>query len=347
VVLAWGCTQPRFAFLRLHVIAMLGVIGVRLLEWDGLLYPQWNLGTGAYLPFAQLRSWPPFAAAVTFALVGRLAGRIPQVRFPTGAVMALGLFVAVAAVDGEAHRMARLTLAPLASPAIHDLIESGILVAVMGALWWVAFVRFAASNAGVWTAGFTLAVLLGWWSFEALIWPGGYGSMLRCLGAGFGLWWLHVGTVMLVPFLLLLVWLGREIPNDAFGLRRDRLQALLYLAALGVAMLLLRREVFAITHAPPLMDFFPDEARRAAYRTILSLAYALLAFGVYFDAVRRGLRERLRVAYALYAFTAFKVYFFDLESQNQLYRAFSLLVFAAITFVSSWFANRQERMQNA
>jgi len=145
----------------------------------------------------------------------------------------------------------------------------------------------------------------------------------------------------------MLVWLGREVPEDAFGLRRDRLQALLYLGALAVAMLLLRREVFAVTHAPPLMDLFPDDARRAAYRTILSLAYALLAFGVYFDAVRKGRRAQLRVAYALYAFTAFKVYFFDLESQNQLYRAFSLLVFAAIAFVSSWFANRQERAGHA
>ena len=48
----------------------------------------------------------------------------------------------------------------------------------------------------------------------------------------------------------------------------------------------------------------------------------------------------LRAAYALFVFTAFKVYIFDLESQNQLYRAFSLMVFAAILFASSWFANR-------
>ena len=47
--------------------------------------------------------------------------------------------------------------------------------------------------------------------------------------------------------------------------------------ALVLAMLLLRREVFAVTHAPPLMDLFPDSARRASYQTILSVAYALLA----------------------------------------------------------------------
>ena len=112
-------------------------------------------------------------------------------------------------------------------------------------------------------------------------------------------------------------------------------------------MLLLRREVFAITHAPPLMDWLAESARRASYRTILSLSYALLAFGVYLSAVRNGVRIRLWAAYALYVFTAFKVYVFDLESQNQLYRAFSLLVFAGILFVSSYFANREQRREHA
>jgi hypothetical protein len=211
----------------------------------------------------------------------------------------------------------------------------------------LVFLRFAASAAGVWTAGLTLAVLLSWWTFAAVVWPGGYGSMLYALGAGFGLWWLHVGTLMLVPLVALLLWLAREVPEHPLRLSRVQLQTLLYLAALGVVMLLLRREVFAITHAPPLMDWLPDSARRASYRTILSLAYALLAFGVYLNAVRNGVRVQLRVAYVLYVFTAFKVYLFDLESQNQLYRAFSLLVFAGILFVSSYFANRQQRRENA
>jgi uncharacterized membrane protein len=91
------------------------------------------------------------------------------------------------------------------------------------------------------------------------------------------------------------------------------------------------------------MDLFSDGARRAGYRTILSLAYALLAFGVYLSAVRHGVRVRLYAAYALYVFTAFKVYVFDLEAPNPLYRAFSLLVFAAVLFVSSHFASRQQR----
>ncbi len=60
-------------------------------------------------------------------------------------------------------------------------------------------------------------------------------------------------------------------------------------------------------------------------------------------AVRSGNRPQLYAAYALYGVTAFKVYIFDLEGQHQLYRAFSLLIFAAILFVSSYFANRQQR----
>jgi uncharacterized membrane protein len=328
VLLAWGCTQPRFAFLRLHVLAMLAVIAVRLVEFDALLAPRWGAGEGSYLPFAQLESWPPFAAAATFALVGRLAGRIPDLRFPTTWVMALGLFVLVAAVDGEAHRMARLWLAPLGTHHLHELIQM-------------------AAGAAVWPAGLGLAVLLSLWSFEVLVWPGGYIGMRHILGEGYGLWWLHAGVLMLAPLIALLAWLVREAPERALRMPRERLQALLFMAALAVAMLLLRREVFAITHAPPLMDLFPDAARRASYRTLLSVAYALLAFGVYLGAVRSGVRVRLHAAYALYVFTAFKVYVFDLESQNQLYRAFSLLVFAAILFVSSHFASRQQRRQHA
>ncbi|MFQ5417170.1 MAG: DUF2339 domain-containing protein, partial [Myxococcota bacterium] len=174
-------------------------------------------------------------------------------------------------------------------------------------------------------------------------WSGGYGGLRHILGDGTGLWWLHAGALMLAPLVAMLAWLVREAPEHALQIPRARLQALLFMAAIAVAMLVLRREVFAITHAPPLLDLFPDAARRASYRTLLSVAYALLAFGVYLAAVRSGVRVRLHAAYALYVFTAFKVYVFDLESQNQLYRAFSLMVFAAILFVSSHFATRQQR----
>jgi len=348
VLLAWGCTQPRFAFLRLHVLAMLAVIALRLIEYDGLFASPVSLGVGdeRYLPFAQLSSWPPFAAAATFMIVGRLAARIPDVRFPATWVMALGLFVLAAGVDGEADRAARHLLAPLGSHPLHDLIGSGILVAVMVGLWMGGIAR-AAAGATFWLAGTGLAALLIVWTFDVLLWPGGYRDMQSILGVGYGLWWLHIGVAMMAPLILLLIWLTREAPERALNLSREQLQAILFGAALVVAVLLLRREIFAVTHAPPLMDLFPDSARRASYRTILSLAYALLAFGVYLGAVRSGARMRLYAAYALYVFTALKVYFFDLESQNQLYRAVSLLVFAAILFVSSHFASRQQRRQDA
>ena len=64
-------------------------------------------------------------------------------------------------------------------------------------------------------------------------------------------------------------------------------------------MLLLRREVFALTHAPPFGDWFGVEAQRAAYRTILSLGYALMAFGIYVRAIHSDNRRWLQVAYAL------------------------------------------------
>jgi len=346
VLLAWGCTQPRFAFLRLHVLAMLAVIALRLIVYDGLLASRWSAGEERYLPFAQLSSWPPFAAAATFMIAGRLAARIPDVRFPAIWVMALGLFVLAAAVDGEADRAARYWLAPLGTHPLHDLIGSGILVAVMVGLWMGGIAR-AAAGATYWLAGLGLAALLSVWTFEVLLWPGGYSRMQSILGSGYGLWWLHVGVVMLAPLILLLAWLVREAPERALRLSREQLQTILFAAALVIAVLLLRREIFAVTHAPPLMDLFPDSARRASYRTSLSLAYAMLAFGVYLGAVRSGVRTRLYAAYALYVFTALKVYFFDLESQNQLYRAVSLLVFAAILFVSSHFASRHQRRRDA
>jgi uncharacterized membrane protein len=347
VLLAWGCTQSRFAFLRLHVLAMLAVISLRLVGFDGLMDSRHAVGDERYLPFAQLASWPPFAAAVTFAWVGRLAGRIPNLRFPTTWVMGIGLFVMVAAVDGEANGMARYWLAPHANHRLHDLIRAGILVAVMSGLWLVIVsqMRAAAAAAALWFAGLGLAVLLSLWTWQVLVWPGGYVSMRTILGAGDSLWWLHLGVWMLAPLLVLLAWLAREAPEQALRLSRERLRTLLLGVALLFAMLLLRREAFAITHAPPLMDLFPDSARRASYQTILSVAYALLAFGVYLGAVRSGERMRLYAAYALYVLTALKVYLFDLESQHQLYRAFSLLVFAAILFVSSHFASRQSRQE--
>jgi hypothetical protein len=242
--------------------------------------------------------------------------------------------------------MARFWLAPHASYALHGLIEAGILIAVVAGLWLALASRMAAA-AALWPAGLALAALLVVWNFEALIWGGGYRHMLGILGDGHGLWWLHFGALLMTPLLVLFVWLGREAPAEALRLPRARLQALLFGTALVIALLLLRREIFAVTHAPPLMDLFPDDARRASYQMLLSVAYALLAFGVYLNAIRSGVRIRLHAAYALYVFTAFKVYVFDLQSQHQLYRAFSLLVFAAILFVSSHFASRQQRQQHA
>lgn len=343
-LLAWGCTRPRFAFLQLHVLAMLAVVLIRLVAYDGLFSTRW--GEAPYLPFAELRSWPPFAAALTFGLCARLLGRVPGVRVPVAGVLGVGLLVLVAAVDDEASRAAQRVFAPRGSAELQALIRAGLLVAVMSGLWLGA-ARSLAGGALPWGAGLLLAVALVCWTFPVLVWPGGYARLPRILGDGYGLWWLHGGVLLLAPLLLLLAWLAREAPPRALRLSREGLQAALFVTALIVAMLLLRREAFAITHAPPLADLLPDAARRAGYRTILSLAYALLAFGVYVAAIRSGQRGLLRAAYALYLFTALKVYLFDLEAQNQLYRAFSLLVFAAILFVSSYFANRQQRSQHA
>ncbi len=343
VFLAWACTRPRFGFLQLHVFGMTAIILVRLLAYDGLLSMEWAGGEARYIPLAELRSWPAFAAAVTFGLTARLLGRMPSVRVPVGYVLGIGCLVLLAALDGEAHRLARHTIAPLASGGLHSLIQAGLLIAVMCALWFGAATRLG--EVLPWALSFALAAALIVLTSEALLWMGGYSTMERIVGDGFGLWWLHGGVLLMAPLLVLLGRLAREAPESGLGMPRERLQALVFALTLVVAMLLLRREAFAITHAPPFMDLFAEDARRAGYRTILSLSYALLAFGVYVSAVRTGLRPRLHAAYALYVFTAFKVYLFDLEAQNQLYRAFSLLVFAAILFVSSYFANRQQRVQ--
>ena len=187
-------------------------------------------------------------------------------------------------------------------------------------------------------AGFGALLLL--WVVEVLLWPGGYGHMTRILGHGYSLWWLHTSVLLMAPLVWLLAQLGRGIDEPLGWLKLPHLRAAFFGAALIVTLLLLRREVFAITHAPPVADLFSADARLASYRMLLSLAYALLAFGIYLNAIRTQSRIRLHAAYALYVMTALKVYIFDLESQNQLYRAFSLLIFAAILFVSSYFANR-------
>lgn len=340
-LLAWGCTRSRFGFLRLHVVAMLAIVAIRLIGYDGLLESPATAGTGRYLPFLELRSWPPFAATLTFAWVARMLGRAPTGQRPLvpGAWLwaAAGVLL-VAAVDAETGRIARFGLAPLASSALQDLIRAGLLVVVVCGLWLA--VRSALPPRIAWAASAAMAAALAVWTLAALVWLGGYGSALHILGDGHGLWWLHLGVLSMTPLLLLVAWLARELPEWQAGPSRQHLQSVLYGVALVLAMLLLRREAFALTHAPPFADWIPDAARRAGYRSILSVSYALLAFGVYVRAVRRGHRVGLHAAYALYGFTALKVYLFDLESQNQLYRASSLIIFAAVLFVSSHYASR-------
>jgi len=342
VFLAWACTQPRFAFLRLHVVAMLAVIALRLLWFDELLEPARPEPGLGYLPFAQLRSYPPFAAALTFAIAAHFLGRLRQLGTPVGWLLGVGVLVLTAAVHAEAVRLSRFAFAPQGTRALQELIEAGLLVGVMGALWFGAVARLAQGRIPA-SLQLGFAALLLLWVLEVLVWPGGYRRMLAILGDGYGLGWLHIGVLLLAPLALLLASIGRRIQEPFGRLSAEQLRAACYGAAVIVAMLLLRREMFAITHAPPVADWFSETARLASYRMLLSLSYALLAFGVYLGAIRSSQRPLLYAAYALYSITALKVYIFDLEDQHQLYRAFSLLVFAAILFVSSYFANRQQR----
>jgi hypothetical protein len=342
VFLAWACTQPRFEFLRLHVVTMLAIIALRLLWFDALLEPARPVPGLGYLPFAQLRSYPPFAAALTFAIAAHFLGRLRQLGTPVAWLLGVGVLVLSAAVHAEAVRLSRFAFAPRGTRALQELIEAGLLIGVMGALWFGAVARLAQGRIPV-SLRLGFAALLLVWVLEVLVWPGGYGRMLTIVGDGYGLVWLHIGVLLMAPLALLLASLGRDLREPFGSLSAERLRAVCYGAAVIVAMLLLRREMFAITHAPPVADWFSDAARLASYRMLLSLSYAFLAFGVYLGAVRSGNRPQLYAAYALYGVTAFKVYIFDLEDQHQLYRAFSLLIFAAILFVSSYFANRQQR----
>jgi hypothetical protein len=257
-------------------------------------------------------------------------------------LLGVGVLVLTAAVHAEAVRLSRFAFAPRGTRALQELIEAGLLIGVMGALWFGAVARLAQGRIPV-SLRLGFAALLLVWVLEVLVWPGGYGRMLTIVGDGYGLVWLHIGVLLMAPLALLLASLGRDLREPFGSLSAERLRAVCYGAAVIVAMLLLRREMFAITHAPPVADWFSDAARLASYRMLLSLSYAFLAFGVYLGAVRSGNRPQLYAAYALYGVTAFKVYIFDLEDQHQLYRAFSLLIFAAILFVSSYFANRQQR----
>ncbi|MEE8580930.1 MAG: DUF2339 domain-containing protein [Myxococcota bacterium] len=332
VFLAWVCTQPRFGFLVLHVVAMLGIIALRLIGFDSLFRPMWVDTTRYYLPFTELRSYPPFLAALTFALVARFLRQVPDLRLPLGRIVAVALFIGVAALHGESTRLARLVFVPFASSDLQDLVRAGLLVGFASALWFGVLARSVRTPLP-WLASFGFSALLLVFIGNVLIWPGRFG------GAYLG--WMHLAVLLMLPLVFLLFQLLRDAPERALAFNRQQLQAACLAAAVLVVMLLLRREVFAITHAPPIADLFSNTARQSAYNMLLSLCYALVAFGLYLNALRNQQRLRLRAAYALYLFTAFKVYLFDLEAQNQLYRAFSLLAFAALLFVSSYFANRR------
>ena len=88
--------------------------------------------------------------------------------------------------------------------------------------------------------------------------------MRGILGLGYGLFWLHAGVLMLVPLVFLFAQLLREAPDRALGWTRERWQFVCLAAAVLVSMLLLRREMFAITHAPPVADLFAASAQLAA-----------------------------------------------------------------------------------
>jgi len=156
----------------------------------------------------------------------------------------------VAAVDGEAKRSAIFWIAPFGSHFLHELIRAGILIAVMCSLWFGVMGRAARSAA--WTSGLGLALLLSFWALEPLLWWGGYPQMLRILGDGHGLWWLHAGALLMLPLALLFFRLAGEMPERTGRFSGEQLRVMLFAASLVVVMLVLRREIFAITHAPPL-----------------------------------------------------------------------------------------------
>jgi hypothetical protein len=342
VFLAWACARPRFTFLRLHVLAMLAVVALRLVSFDQLMDPAWPDPETRYLPFAQLQSYPPFAAALTFAIAAHFLGRLRSLETPVVWLLGVAVVVLTAAVHAESVRLARFAFAPHGTRALQELIQAGLLVSAMCALWFGLVLRLAGDRIPA-SLRLGFAALLLLWVFEVLVWPGGYHGMVRILGDGYGLGWLHVGVLLMAPLVLLLARVGHDAREPFGGISAERVRAVCYGAAVIVAMLLLRREMFAITHAPPVADWFPDTARLASYRMMLSLAYTFLAFGIYLSAIRSGSRPVLHAAYALYVVTAFKVYIFDLGPQHPLYRAFSLLTFGAILFVSSYFANRQRK----
>lgn len=340
VLLAWIAALPRFAVLQYHVVVALGLVLLRLITDDRLFAPGWMHTGEAYIPFSHLRSYPPLAAVIAFGLVGRLLGRASVSRIRLGWILVPGVIVLIAAVDGEAYRTAAGMLAPGAPRALRELVQAGLLVSVMGALW-VSALRPLARGAVPWRALLGCAALLTVWVAEVLFWPTSYGGMTRILEPEVGLWWLHVGVLLLIPLLLFYWWLMRTAPDEAFGQNRAQLRIACFAAAVIITMFLLRREIFAVTHAPPLRGLFPLDARRASYRMLLSLSYAALAFGIYLRAVWKDERPRLYVAYALYVFTAVKVILLDIESSNQLYRGFSVVLVGIILMLSHYFAERQ------
>ncbi len=345
VFLAWVCTQPRYGFLRYHVLVMLAIILIRLIARDQLLSPAWSGVDKSYIPLFHLRSYPPLAAAATFALVARLLARVPNLRLPLGWVLAPGLIVLVAAMDGEAYRVARYVLVPGTHLYLRELVQAGLLVGVLAAMWFAAM-RILGASRIPWIALFGFTALLTFWVLDDLLWPVPYRRMVRVLDPDMGLWWLHGGVLFMLPLVVLFARLVAHVPDGLGKLSRDQVRALCFAAAVVVTMLLMRREIFAITHAPPLADLFPDAARRSWYRMLLSLSYAALAFGIYLSAIRTDLRLRLYAAYSLYVFIALKVMVLDIESRNQLYRGFSVVAMGLVLILSHYFAQRQ-RMRHA
>ena len=118
---------------------------------------------------------------------------------------------------------------------------------------------------------------------------------------------------------------------------------LIWLGMLGLVLLFVRRELYSLVFLPPLSELIGPVKAHPLYHTSLSCLYSLLSFFLYLRGVKKQQREVIYVAYALFAVTGLKVYFYDLGSAGQLFRALSLLVFGLVLLVSEY---AKKRMMN-
>ena len=342
--IAWYSTNERCSILFRHVLAILALVAVRLVFWDHLLSMPHYTDNSVYYLLGDPASQTGAVVALSFYFILRLTRQNSAwVRVAPGFWIAgVGLLLAVAfhesfsAVGIGCHDLLPSHVIDFVSFALWAALSSVILAIAVNVLEYERTVYKAL--AGVLTVFLVLPVFCFWELSEYAYYNSMHNHGTIAIAE-------HSGSLLL----LLVIFVASFVvfppkksspPTAEAEESRKQFGSKLLLGSLILMLFVIRRELHSLIFLPPLADAILPMNRESAYQMSLSCAYALVSFVLYLVGVNKEERSLIRIAYALFAVTGFKVYLYDLGSVAQIYRALSLLVFGMVLLISEFLKQR-------